>query len=146
VGAALQWTPALAVGVAEIDAQHQELFRRAERLIAALRAGSRGEILPLLAYLDEYVAVHFEAEERLMKAVAFPGREAHAAVHLAFRADFAAFVRDFRRTGPTALVALTIHNWLSDWLRMHIGGVDQELGRWMAAHGPSLGAGGARGG
>jgi hemerythrin len=145
VGAALQWTPALAVGVAEIDAQHQELFWRAERLIAALRAGSRGEVLPLLAYLDEYAAVHFEAEERLMKAVAFPGREAHAAVHLAFRADFAAFVRDFRRTGPTALVALTIHNWLFDWLRLHIGGVDQELGRWMTAHGARQGAGGVQG-
>jgi hemerythrin len=134
MGAALQWTEALAVGVAQIDTQHQELFRRAERLIAALRAGDRGEVLPLLAYLDDYVAEHFEAEERLMKAVAFPGREAHAAVHAAFRADFAAFVADFRRTGPTALVALTIHNWLSDWLRMHIGGVDQELGRWMQSH------------
>jgi hemerythrin len=134
MGTALQWTPALAVGVADIDAQHQELFRRAERLIAALRSGDRGEVLPLLAYLDDYVAHHFEVEERLMKAIAYPNREVHVAAHEAFRADFAAFVADFRRTGPTALVALTIHNWLSDWLRMHICGVDQELGRWMAAH------------
>jgi hemerythrin len=135
VGAGLQWTPALEVGIAVVDTQHQELFRRAERLIAALRSGDRGEVLPLLAYLDEYVVHHFEAEERLMKEVGYPGREAHAAAHQAFRADFAAFVKDFRRTGPTALVALTLHNWLSDWLRMHIGGVDQELGRWVAARG-----------
>jgi hemerythrin len=134
VGAGLTWSPALAVGVAELDTQHQELFRRAERLIAALRAGDRGEVLPLLAYLDDYVVRHFAAEERLMEKVGFPGRVAHAAAHAAFRADFAALVKDFRRTGPTALVALTIHNWLSDWLRMHIGGVDQELGRWIAAH------------
>lgn len=133
MGPSLQWTPALAVGVAEIDAQHRELFRRAERLITTLRAGDRGEVLPLLAYLDEYVVHHFEAEERLMKEVGYPGREAHAAVHQAFRADFAALVRDFRRTGPTALVALTVHNWLSDWLRMHLCGVDLELGRFVAA-------------
>lgn len=150
MAAGLTWSPALAVGVAELDTQHQELFRRAERLIAALRAGDRGEVLPLLAYLDDYVIRHFAAEERLMERVGFPDRAAHAAAHAAFRADFAAFVKDFRRTGPTALVALTIHNWLSDWLRMHIGGVDQELGRWIAAHpvpssdpvpGPGSGAG-----
>jgi hemerythrin len=144
VGAALQWTPALAVGIPELDAQHQELFRRAERLIAALRAGDRGEVLPLLAYLDEYVVHHFQAEERLMSEVGYPGREAHAAAHRAFREDFAAFVKDFRRSGPTALVALTIHNWLSDWLRLHLCGVDQELGRFVAAR-RAPGAAGGRG-
>jgi hemerythrin len=132
VGPALQWTPALAVGIAAVDAQHQELFRRAERLVVALRSGDRDEVLPLLAYLDEYVVHHFAAEERLMREAGFPGLEAHAADHRRFRDDFAAMVRDFRRTGPTALVALTIHNWLSDWLRMHIGGLDQELGRFLA--------------
>jgi hemerythrin len=135
MGPALQWTPALVVGIPEIDSQHQELFRRAERLIAALRSGDRGEVLPLLAYLDEYVVLHFGMEERLMKEVGYPGRDAHAAAHLAFRAEFAEFVKDFRRSGPTALVALTIHNWLSDWLRMHICGVDQELGRFVLARG-----------
>ena len=132
MGPALQWTPALSVGIAAVDEQHQELFRRAERLVAALRSGDRGEVLPLLAYLDEYVVHHFGAEERLMREAGFPALEAHAADHRRFREDFASMVRDFRRTGPTALVALTIHNWLSDWLRMHIGGLDRELGRFLA--------------
>ena len=133
---ALQWTSALAVGVPQLDEQHQELFRRAERAILALRAGDRAEVLPLLVYLDEYVAHHFEAEERLMRELGYPGREAHAAAHQAFRADFAAVLRDYRRSGPTALVALTVHNWLSDWLRKHVGGVDVELGRFVAARRP----------
>jgi hemerythrin len=132
MGAALQWTAALSVGVDEIDAQHAELFRRAERLIAALRAGDRGEVLPLLAYLDEYVVTHFEGEERLMRELAYPGLAAHVEAHRAFRSDFVAMVREFRRSGPTALVALTIHNWLSDWLRMHLGGVDRELGAFLS--------------
>jgi hemerythrin len=132
MGAALQWTPALSVGVDEIDAQHAELFRRAERLITALRAGDRSQVLPLLAYLEEYVGTHFDLEERLMRELRYPGREAHAAAHQGFRKDFGAMVREFRRSGPTALVALTIHNWLSDWLRMHLGGVDKELGAFVA--------------
>jgi hemerythrin len=131
----LQWTPSLAVGVAEIDAQHQELFRRAERLIGALRAGDRGEVLPVLAYLEDYAVHHFRMEECLMRDLGYPGLEEHAAAHAALRAEFAEMTRRFAKTGPTAYVALTVHNWLSDWLRSHLGGIDLELGKFLSEHG-----------
>ena len=130
--APIQWTPALAVGVPEIDAQHQELFRRAERFIA-LRAGEPGEVAPLVRYLSDYVVLHFAAEERYMLEIGFPGREGHRAVHESFREDFDAMAADLARKGPTPLVALTLHNWLSDWLRRHVGGLDVEIGRYAAA-------------
>lgn len=129
----IQWSPALAVGVPEIDAQHQELFRRAERLVTALRAGDRGEVAPLVRYLGEYVVEHFAAEERYMHEIGYPGLDSHRAIHLAFREEFATMVADYERKGPTPLVALTLHNWLSDWLRRHVGGVDIEIGRFAAA-------------
>lgn len=129
----IQWSPALAVGVPEIDAQHQELFRRAERLVTALRVGDRGEAGPLIRYLSEYVVEHFAAEERYMHEIGYPGLEGHRAVHLAFREDLAAMLADYERKGPTPLVALTLHNWLSDWLRRHVGGLDVEIGRFAAA-------------
>ncbi len=125
----IQWTPALAVGVPEIDAQHQELFRRAERLIVALRTGDRSEIGPLVTYLADYVVTHFEAEERLMRATAYPERDGHQAEHRRFRADLQELATRLDSKGPTALLALTLHNWLSDWLRRHIGAADRDLGR-----------------
>jgi hemerythrin len=128
---AIQWTPSLAVGVAEIDDQHQELFRRAERLIVALRAGDRSEVGPLVGYLTEYVVAHFAAEERLMAAAAYPEAQGHRAAHEKFKEDFAALTRAFDQKGATALVALTLHNWLSDWLRRHVGGADLDLGRFL---------------
>ncbi len=85
----IPWTPALAVGVPEIDAQHQELFRRAERLITALRTGDRGEVEPLVRYLAAYAVEHFAAEERYMREIGYPGLDGHRAVHRAFREDFA---------------------------------------------------------
>jgi len=130
---AIQWSPALAVGVPEIDAQHQELFRRAERLVVALRTGDRREVAPLMRYLSDYVVEHFAEEERYMHEIGFPGLEAHRSAHLAFREEFATMVADFERKGATPLVALTIHNWLSDWLRRHVGGVDVEIGKFAAA-------------
>jgi hemerythrin len=131
--APIQWTPALAVGVPEIDAQHQELFRRSERLIAALRGGDRSEVARVVRYLSDYVQLHFQAEERFMREIGFPGLDGHRAVHDAFREDFARLAQDFERKGPTALVALTMHNWLSDWLRMHVSGLDVEIGRFAEA-------------
>jgi hemerythrin len=128
----LQWTPALSVGDAIIDEQHQELFRRGERLITSLRAGHREEVVPTLAYLEEYALHHFELEERLMRELRYLGLAEHAAAHKAFREEFAEMMRSFHRSGPTAYVALTVHNWLAGWLREHLGGIDRELGRFLA--------------
>ena len=130
---AIQWSPSLAVGVPEIDAQHQELFRRAERLVTALRTGERGEVQPLVRYLTEYVVEHFSAEERYMREIGFPGLEGHRAAHDTFREDLAEMLADYERKGQTPLVALTMHNWLSDWLRRHVGGLDVEIGRFADA-------------
>lgn len=136
---ALEWTSGLEVGVDEIDEQHQELFRRAERLIHALKAGDRGEVEPLLSYLSDYVLSHFDCEERWMEQVEYPGLEAHRDAHRRFKDDFQEMAREYRRKGPTPLVALTIHNWLADWLRQHIGGSDVALARWLRAQGIRLG-------
>ncbi len=132
MGAGLQWTPALAVGVAAVDAQHQELFRRAERLIVALRGGDRTEVEPLIGYLSDYVISHFQAEDRLMRESAYPQLEEHNREHARFRRRFAELFAGYQKKGPTALVAMTLHNWVQDWLRNHIAGMDQELGRWLS--------------
>ena len=131
MGANLQWTPALAVGVEEVDAQHRELFRRAERLIVALRGGVREEVVPLLSFLEGYVVFHFEGEEKIMRERRNPGLDAHALAHKKIREDYADVMMQILRAGPTALLALTVHNWLSDWLRAHIGGMDRDLGAWL---------------
>jgi hemerythrin len=132
---AIQWTQSLSVGVPEIDAQHQELFRRAEQLIIALRAGDRSEVATLLRYLSEYIVTHFEEEEALMAASEYPDSELHRAAHDKFRMDVAELSAEYDRKGATPLVALTLHNWLSEWLRRHVSGADRDLGRWVRARG-----------
>jgi hemerythrin len=129
-----EWSSSLRTGVDEIDEQHQELFRRAERLVRALESGDRSEVEPVLHYLADYVVSHFACEERCMAEAEYPGLQAHRDQHLRFTDDFRAMEREYQRKGPTPLVALTVHEWLGEWLRRHIGGSDQELGRWLQAH------------
>jgi hemerythrin len=134
----LDWSTGLRVGVPEIDEQHQELFLRAERLVLALRAGDRSEVEPLVKYLTDYVTSHFQCEERWMAQAEYPGLEVHRSAHRRFGDELVEMTREYQRKGPTPLMALTISNWLSDWLRRHIGGEDVELGRWLTARGISL--------
>jgi hemerythrin len=121
----------LSLGVEEIDAQHRELFVRAGRLREAIRANDRAQVEPLVAFLGEYVLFHFEAEERLMRQRGYPGLEVHRAAHERFRNEFAALAADFSERGATALVALTLHNWVAEWVRLHVGGLDLDLARWL---------------
>jgi hemerythrin len=130
----LQWKPSLAVGDELIDAQHRELFRRAERLIAALRANDRTEVEPTVAFLADYVNEHFAAEEAIMRAAAYPAFDEHRSAHEKFKNEFAAMVGDFQEKGPTALVAMTLHNWISAWLKKHLSGLDLEMARWLREH------------
>jgi hemerythrin len=124
---ALEWTFALAVGHPDIDAQHQELFRRAERLIAAVRAGDRGEVGPTVAFLSAYASTHFAGEERLMREAGYPGLEEHARRHQAFIEDFGRLVARFDERGATTLMAMELHNWLAGWLRQHLAETDQAM-------------------
>lgn len=128
----LGWSPSLAIGVEEIDAQHEELFRRAERLVRALRTGDRAGVDALFTYLAGYADKHFLVEERLMEAAGYPGLDAHRSAHARFRADLDAHLGAYAADGGNAGAGLALHNWLSDWLREHLAGPDQELGRYLS--------------
>lgn len=127
-----QWSPALAVGVEAIDEQHRELFRRAGELVLALKEGRRTDVGALVEYLGDYADRHFVAEEGLMEAAGYPELPGHRAQHADFRRELARLVGDYERKGATPLVTLTLHNWLSDWLRQHVSTSDVAAGAWMA--------------
>jgi hemerythrin len=135
-----QWSQALSIGVEGIDQQHQELFRRAHELIEALKSGRRSEVGALVEYLGEYAQEHFTAEEALMRRIGYPGLDGHHAQHEEFRRELASLVADYERKGATPLVTLTLHNWLSDWLRQHVSTADVELGAFLAEHRSSAGS------
>jgi len=135
--AVLEWTSRLRTGVDAVDEQHRELFRRCARLVRALEAGDRSEVEPLVRYLTDYVLSHFEFEERWMVDSGYPGLPEHREAHRRFKEELREMTREYQRKGPTPLMALTIHNWLAEWLKGHIGGADVELGRWAAARSES---------
>jgi hemerythrin len=128
----LQWTSALAVGVTEIDGEHQELFRRAGRLLDALEAGKRAEVVELVEFLHGYAVRHFGREETWMRETLYPGYVRHKLEHDRFVADLRVLARDLDVSGQRAIAPFQLGRWLAQWLKDHVSGTDKELGRYLA--------------
>ena len=126
----LAWSPSLAIGVEEIDAQHEELFRRAERLVRALRTGDRAGVDALFTYLAGYAEKHFLVEERLMEGAGYPGLAAHRAAHARFRDDLEA------RKVKTVIANGELHRF-DDFLQRSFIELTLRIGEAFFGHAPS---------
>ena len=137
---ALQWTSTLSVGVAEIDQQHQELFRRIDRLLDSMLRNDRSEAARLLDFLAEYVIVHFADEESLMEGTGYPDLQRHTEDHRRFRATLRDISLAFAERGPTASLVLRLEQEVVGWLKDHVYFTDVALGRFVLAHRASAAA------
>jgi hemerythrin len=127
-----EWNEGLAVGVQAIDRQHQELIAHINSLLNAMKQGQgRQEIGRLLRFVEDYVGVHFSAEEKLMVQHQYPDYPAHKAQHTGFVRDFCR-LKDEVESAPLSSVPLMhIQRRVCDWLINHIGKTDRCLGEFL---------------
>ena len=127
-----EWTEALRVDCAEIDAEHRSLFEMAEGLHQAMLDGrGRGVLSDLLERLSDYCNEHFAHEERLMLQYNFPGTAGHRELHRGFRERIDG-LKDRHRKGETTMT-LEMLQMLSSWLTHHVAHRDRELGVHVSA-------------
>lgn len=125
----IEWTSDLAVGVDEIDGQHQELFKRVNELSQAMWEGKgREESVKLMVFLGDYVVTHFSTEERLMSSKNYPEFTLHKSIHDKFVQDFGNLKKQFDSGDVTSSMVIKILDETCEWLRGHIKGVDKKLG------------------
>jgi hemerythrin len=135
----LNWTPALAVGVAEIDAQHQELFRRADAFLEGLQSCSAADVARLLGFLRDHARAHFGAEEDWMRQASYPDLEAHRAEHQRFLSDLEKLSTG---DGAAGAAPLEVASWLVRWLHDHVVRADGAAARFALARAGDAGRGG----
>jgi hemerythrin len=120
-----EWKSEYSVQIGSIDGQHQNLFRTAGELYAAMSAGRGKPALgKILDRLTQYTAVHFAYEERLMRLHDYPDLAAHREQHEALTKQVMAFQADFQAGRATMTVQVLY--FLKDWLEKHIAGSDQK--------------------
>jgi hemerythrin len=125
-----EWNSQLSVGIASIDGQHQNLFRLAEDLFAAMSAGQgKPALSKILDRLVQYTKVHFAQEERLMSLHGYPGLATHVVEHRALTKQVMDFQEKFE--GGHAVMTVQVLHFLKDWLQKHIANSDQKYAPYL---------------
>jgi hemerythrin len=128
----LVWTPALAIGVPEIDAQHKALFERAGRLEAAVKAHEHNfRLEDMFGYLVDYARVHFAAEEQLMREVGYPGLAEQVHEHSEFRRRLLSLVPQWESEDDSSAMLAALLGFLDSWLTEHVTTSDRRIGDYV---------------
>lgn len=115
------WSAAMTVGVPSLDRDHQTLISLIAR-IDAVYAGTSASVdavEEILAALFDYTLYHFQREERLMEACAYPDLQAHKEEHALLTDEVAGLMQRFRRD-PLSVTPGTLRVFLTEWLNHHI--------------------------
>jgi hemerythrin len=133
---AIRWTPSLAVGIDEIDRQHKTLFQKVNDLIEACNRGQgKDTVAQTIAFLGEYVVIHFRDEEKLMQKHNFPGYVNHKGLHDGFIKGFHELNDQLEKEGPGLSLVLKTNRMVVDWLVRHISKKDKEFGEFLRGEG-----------
>jgi hemerythrin len=125
----MQWTEELATGIAEIDSQHKEIFKRIEKLADACRAGKgKDEIEEIFLFLNDYVMAHFGMEEEMMQKLGYPDYPFHKVQHRKFVQNYLEMKGALEEKGVSSDLAIKANVLLMDWLAVHIRNYDKSMG------------------
>lgn len=131
----ITWKPSMAVGIDEIDEQHQEIIRRAGQFLESLADRSRQDTGILLAYLRNYCVTHFGAEEAWMRAASYPGTTEHEKQHDGFIKDILALSDQHEKKSGKGIEPARVAGWLEKWLKNHVTNTDTDFARHLKATG-----------
>ncbi len=127
------WHEGLELGHAEIDKQHEELFRRMEILVDTCVAGEAARSVDeILDYMDEYARTHFRTEEELMLRHKYPGYQFHKEQHGIFRGHVESLRKQALQRRKSSDMALQINQMLIEWFRDHILNLDKTAVAFLA--------------
>jgi len=120
------WNPENEVFIAQIDAEHRDLYQIAEGLAHAIEAGAPpAETRERLRTLAAHVEDHFSHEEWLMKSVAYPAFGWHRQQHNTARRRLKLFV-PLIEAGDGEAAELLLE-FMADWLNDHTTITDRMM-------------------
>jgi len=125
-----KWSHHNEVYVPELDAEHKALFRIADEVSRAMKAGAMlGSVQPLLRDLVRHTRLHFSHEERRMRAERYPSYAWHKGQHDTVRARVAELQRSTRRGDREAV--LPAMEFLAGWLQNHTSVTDRMMAAYL---------------
>jgi hemerythrin len=128
----VEWQDYLSVGVEEIDRQHRLLLEKYNAFFTAYSEGRADEeVICLLGFLEEYVAIHFADEESLQQRIGFPDFQRHRNQHLDLSRKVAELKERLESNGPAPDLVASTGLLMTGWLIEHISVMDRAIGCFM---------------
>lgn len=123
------WRDNYTTGIAEIDSQHQELFRMVNKLEELIANGVEfgPEVDMLMGFLKAYTQSHFVYEEMCMRTRMCSAKEKNEKAHASFMDYLSKFMADYQFRGSDLEMLTRLHQFLQDWLVSHICKIDVHL-------------------
>lgn len=125
------WSKQLETGVATVDEQHKELFRRIDLLLDNKQPD---RVKAALDFIDEYIVKHFTDEQNIHTRSNFPKAAPHREFHNKFIADFRALKSKYEKEGATLANNIAVNKIVIGRMQNHILVQDKEFAVWLASH------------
>ena len=121
------WKESYAVGVEEIDRQHQDFVKLIRRLqILQEKGNAKHLVVRLIRELGAYAEYHFISEENIMYLTRFPDLARQEAEHGKLLGSFREKVKGYDE-GRVTLEAFI--QFLISWFETHSTEEDKQIGR-----------------
>ncbi|MDD3307332.1 MAG: bacteriohemerythrin [Acetobacterium sp.] len=128
---AIVWTPALSVGVENIDSQHKIWFEKVDQLFEAGKTGKSKEVIAqLFDFLDDYTKQHFRDEEAYMTKINYPEIAEQKKLHQNFIIELAKLKADYQESGGNISLIINANQMIVNWLTKHISTMDKKIGTY----------------
>lgn len=119
----IEWKEEYAIGIKEIDEQHEKLFEIAGRMFALLRndllMDKYDSIVEIIDELKDYTRYHFEAEEAYMEKIGYRKFLSQKVTHKDFLDKMDEIDLQRIDNGQNQYL-MDILNFVLDWLVEHI--------------------------
>jgi hemerythrin-like metal-binding protein len=121
----VEWNDSYSVDNALMDAHHQVFFRIVRMFGESIHKDDEDAMKKCIAFLVEYVSMHLNAEEALMRESAFPELDQHKILHETFARKIQ-LARDVFLNDPSALAAEELLQTIQNWFVNHVFGEDRK--------------------
>lgn len=128
------WKPGFALGINEIDRQHQTLLKHLNDCIRY--ASVHDETVDTHGIVDDlkaYARLHFTAEEALLRKIEYPELNLHQQHHRLFEEQLAQMGQSVANGEKHAVTSMV--SFLKDWYMQHVLVEDRQYGEYMQAKG-----------
>lgn len=130
----MQFDKDLECGVPVIDHEHREMIRHLSDLMDETR---ENRIQEMLAFLKDYVVVHFAHEQLLHRDSRYPKAEEHKRIHKDFIQTFLDLEEEYHLKGNNPATLQRLIRVANDWLIEHIMGQDREFADYYLSREPT---------